>query len=105
MLTGKKKEAGQLLSRIIHPQKPETLKFAAEVYSDAGKYKLAEKYQDLYLKTSPAQVPQAYGFLGDIRLSRGDKVNARRAYQKGLDALLDQTSRAAPAPPSQAGKF
>lgn len=69
---------------------PALAKLAAEVYSAAGEYRTAEKYQKLYLASNPEELPQAWGFLGDLRLSRGDKTNARRAYERGLNELLQR---------------
>jgi predicted negative regulator of RcsB-dependent stress response len=65
----------------------------AQVLATSGYYKEAEKWQQRYVATRPSDLPQAYGFLGDVRLSRGDRVNARRAYQKGLDSMMHSISR------------
>jgi tetratricopeptide (TPR) repeat protein len=83
----RQKEAEAILHSLLGHTEPEVLKLAAEVYTAARKYRLAEQYQKRYLATNPPELHKEYGFLGDIRLSRGDKVNARRAYQRGLDHL------------------
>lgn len=92
---GKTAEAKQVLALYEDDPNPEILKLSAMVYNAAGDYRTAEKYQKRYLETRPKELPQSWGFLGDILLSRGDKLNARRAYQRGLNEMLADIARQA----------
>jgi tetratricopeptide (TPR) repeat protein len=92
---GKTAEAKQVLALYEDDPNPEILKLFAMVYNAAGDYPTAEKYQRRYLATRPKEMPQSWGFLGDILLSRGDKLNARRAYQRGLNEMLADIARQA----------
>jgi predicted Zn-dependent protease len=90
---GRTKEALAILEKFRASPRPETMKLMAQVLATAGRYKEAEEWQLRYLRSTPTDLPQAFGFLGDVRLSRGDKVNARRAYEKGLEAMLKEVSQ------------
>lgn len=85
---GKSKESMAILERFRTKPTPETMRLMAQVLATMGRLKEAEEWQMRYLRSAPADLAQAYGFLGDVRLSRGDKINARRAYEKGLETLL-----------------
>lgn len=91
---GQPKEAIRLIQPWIkNSVDPQMAKLAAEVYSSAGQHRTAEKFQQMYLASKPGDLPQAWGFLGDIRLSRGDRVNARRAYERGLNEMLQNSDQ------------
>lgn len=97
---GKTREALALLEKFKNNPNPETMRLMAQVLSAAGRLKEAEEWQMRYLHSNPSDLPQAFGFLGDVRLSRGDKLNARRAYRSGLQAMLQEvSSRTPPAAP------
>lgn len=84
---GKAAEARALLAPFLRDPTPPVLKLAAEIAEAAGDHRNAEKYQLAYLaalKTAPAT---DWGALGDIRLSRGDRTGAKRAYAEALRRL------------------
>lgn len=88
--TGNRKDALALLRGIEEGANPDVLKRLAQVYSAAGDARRAEQLQRRYLATRPVDEAQAWGFLGDLLLTAGDRANARRAYQRGLDHLRTQ---------------
>ena len=63
---------------------------AAQVYSALGDFQEAEQLQFRFLKSGPqaAEAPQAWGFLGDLRLVQGDRRGTKRAYQTGLNEMF-----------------
>lgn len=86
-------EAQQLLAPFLREPTPAILKLAAEIASAAGDHRSAEKYQLAYLdavRTAPAA---DWGALGDMRLSRGDRTGAKRAYSESLRRLLAQLTK------------
>jgi predicted Zn-dependent protease len=90
---GRMKEAEVVIRpHLTHPT-AEILKLAAQVYAEMGQYKTAEEYQRQYLATAPVERGEAWGFLGDVLLSRGDKVNAHRAYEQGLNEALKTAAK------------
>jgi tetratricopeptide (TPR) repeat protein len=88
--SGRSKEAIEILDVFLLKPTPEILGLAAQVFAEGRDYRRAEHYQRLYLATSPLRQPQAWGFLGDILLSRGEKNQARAAYEKGIAAYRRQ---------------
>lgn len=89
--TGKIKEAIEIITPHLNSRDPEVLKLAAQVFAAAGEHRKAEMFQRAYLATLPKELPQAWGFLGDIYLSRGSKIEAKRAYKRGLQELIQNT--------------
>lgn len=85
---GRSKEAAKILEPFLEKPSDETLALAAQIFSEAGNYKSAEEWQRKFIAKNPSA--RAWGFLGDILLSRGDKINARRAYQKAADAMVKE---------------
>lgn len=86
-------EAQQLLAPFLREPTPAILKLAAEIASAAGDHRSAEKHQLAYLdavRTAPAA---DWGALGDMRLSRGDRTGAKRAYSESLRRLLAQLTK------------
>ncbi len=86
-------EAQQLLAPFLREPTPAILKLAAEIASAAGDHRSAEKYQLAYLdavRTAPAA---DWGALGDMRLSRGDRTGAKRAYSESLRRLLARLTK------------
>ncbi len=88
-LAGRVKEAIENITPHLNTRRAEILKLAAQVFSAGGEHRKAELFQRAYLATDPEELPQARGFLGDIYLSRGSKIEAKRAYTRGLQELLD----------------
>jgi tetratricopeptide (TPR) repeat protein len=86
-LTGRYKEALPFVPLIEKGADKERFHLLAQIHSAAAKYKLAENYQKQYIALQPDDLPQAWGFLGDIYLSRGEKTLAKRAYQRGLEEI------------------
>lgn len=90
---GRTKEAKAVLAPFLGEPTPEVLKLAAEVFAAAREYREAERWQRMYLETNPPERHKAVGFLGDVLLSRGDRVNARVAYTRALDILLTDITK------------
>jgi predicted Zn-dependent protease len=84
---GRVRDAEALLEPLLDQPSAEILHLAAQVYAAGRQHKKAEQYQRRYLALLPVKPAQAWGFLGDILLARGDKTNARRAYRRGADQL------------------
>ena len=83
-------EANHLLAPFLREPTPAIWQLAAEIATAAGDYRSAEKHQLAYLaavRTAPAT---DWGALGDIRLSRGDRTGAKRAYAEALRRLSAQ---------------
>lgn len=87
-MNARPKESAKILEPFLANPTEETLTLAAQIYSEAGDYKTAEDWQRRVVERFPSA--RAWGFLGDILLSRGDKANARRAYQKGVDLMVEK---------------
>ncbi len=87
-VVGKNKEALEILTPHLNSRQPEVLQLASQVFSAAGEHRKAEMFQRAYLATEPKELPQAWGFLGDIYLSIGSKIDAKRAYKRGLQELI-----------------
>ncbi len=83
-------EANRLLAPFLRSPTPPILKLAAEIAEAAGDHRAAEKYQLAYLEAVRSAPAQDWGALGDIRLSRGDRTGAKRAYAEALRRLLAQ---------------
>lgn len=84
LLRGHPKEAKQVLAPFLAAPTPAVLKLAAEIASSAGDHRNAEKYQAAYLSAMRNASATDWGALGDIRLSRGDRIGAKRAYAEAL---------------------
>ena len=87
---GKLKQAEKVILPYLAQPSRDMLKLAAQVYAAAGQYRTAEKYQLQYLANLRQGRAEAWGFLGDIQLSRGDKQLSRRSYHRGLTELLHE---------------
>ncbi|MCF7763721.1 MAG: tetratricopeptide repeat protein [Verrucomicrobia bacterium] len=87
---GKARQAETLIAPFLKDATPETSRLAAQVYSALGDFQEAEQLQFRFLKSGPqaAEAPQAWGFLGDLRLVQGDRRGAKRAYQTGLNEMF-----------------
>lgn len=83
-------EAGRLLAPFLRAPTPAMLQLAAEIATAAGDYRSAEKHQLAYLAAVRAAPATDWGALGDIRLSRGDRTGAKRAYAEALHRLATQ---------------
>lgn len=84
LLRGHPKEARQVLAPFLLKPTPAVLKLAAEIATAAGDHRNAEKYQSAYLAAARNAPATDWGALGDIRLSRGDRIGAKRAYAEAL---------------------
>ncbi len=83
-------EASKLLAPFLVQAAPSTIKLAAEIAEAAGDHRAAEKYQLAYLDAERIAPPTDWGALGDIRLARGDRTGAKRAYAEALRRLQAQ---------------
>lgn len=93
LTTGRAVEANQLLKPFLIKPTPAVLRLSAEIATSAGDYGNAETYQLAYLEKSPQASPADWGALGDIRLSRGDREGAKRAYAEALRRLHAEIRR------------
>lgn len=93
---GRTKEAKALIEPFLADATPDVLRLAAQLYSAVGDYKTAEIYQRRFLRSppQPSEMPQAWGFLGDLLSVRGDKRTAKQAYRKGLDEMVRMAASA-----------
>ena len=87
---GRPAEAGQLLAPFLANRSPSMLKLGGEIAEAAGDHRAAEKYQLAYLDAVRGAPSAEWGALGDIRLARGDRVGAKRAYAEALRRLQAQ---------------
>ncbi len=86
---GRKDEVLVLLEPILESdQKEKAYELAALVYTELGDFEKAEKYQIAYIKSGKRNNYYGLGFLGDIRLSRGDDTGSERAYRSSLFAMI-----------------
>lgn len=83
------RKALKILKPVLDTRDPGLLKILAQVFAASRLYKEAEIYQRKYIQSEPPDLAQAWGGLGDILLSVGNTVHAKRAYQRGLDILID----------------
>lgn len=90
LLRGHTREAHALLAPLLRRPTPALLKFAADIATAAGRHRDAERYQLAYLAALPAAASSDWSALGDIRLSRGDRTGAKRAYAESLRRLHTQ---------------
>lgn len=95
MTTGRAEEAGQLLAPFLRQPTPAVLRLSAEIASIAGDYRNAEAYQLAFLERNRDAGPTDWGALGDIRIARGDREGAKRAYAEALRRLHGQIRRKA----------
>lgn len=79
--------AQRLLAPFLREPTPPVLKLASEIAEAAGDHRAAEKYQLAYLAALQAAPAADWGALGDIRLARGDRSGAKRAYAEALRRL------------------
>lgn len=84
LLRGHPNEAKQVLAPFLAAPTPPVLKLAAEIATAAADHRTAEKYQAAYLAAVRNAPATEWGALGDIRLSRGDRIGAKRAYAEAL---------------------
>ncbi|WP_438483585.1 tetratricopeptide repeat protein [Oleiharenicola lentus] len=96
LTTGRHVEANQLLAPFLIKPTPEVLRLSAEIATNAGDYKNAETYQLAYLDTVKTAGATDWGALGDIRLSRGDREGAKRAYAEALRRMHGQIRAKSP---------
>lgn len=98
-LQSKNKEAEKLLKPLLREGTAEAWRLAADVAVQLGDYGKAETYQNNYLKLVDPIAATDWGALGDIRLSRGDRIGSKRAYTRALReiqlSLLSEPSREA----------
>ena len=83
-------EAHRLLAPFLREPTPAIFQLAAETAEVAGDHRAAEAYQLAYLEALPTASANDWGALGDIRLSRGDRTGAKRAYAQALLRLHAQ---------------
>lgn len=88
--TGRAREARTLLAPFLVAPTPAVLRTAAEVAAAAGDARAAERYQLAYLAATKDAPPTDWGALGDIRLSRGDRTGAKRAYAEALRRMQSE---------------
>lgn len=69
------------------------LKLKAQFLAAAGKFRDAEEMQKQYLESKPSDLAKAFGFLGDLRLSRGNRIEAKRAFERGLNTMLEEANK------------
>ena len=81
---GRSREAQSMLVPLLATDQPEAWRMAAEVATSIGEHGDAERYQLRYLTLVAPGTARDWGALGDIRLSRGDRIGAKRAYQRAL---------------------
>jgi len=93
---GNAKDARALLEPLLRTPTPPVLRLAAEVAQAAGDPRAAEKYQLAYLAALRPGSAADWSALGDIRLSRGDRTGAKRAYAEALRRLQAQIATTAP---------
>jgi tetratricopeptide (TPR) repeat protein len=93
ILRGHYAEARAVLAPHLEHPTPALLRLAAEVAYATGDFRLAEKYQMQLLAVSPLASPPDWTTLGDIRLSRGDRIGARRAYSEALTRMKSQLAQ------------
>ncbi len=84
MLQRRTAEARQLLAPLLVDPTPPVLRLAAEISEASGDHRASEQYQSAYLAAVGDAPATDWGALGDIRLSRGDRSGARRAYAEAL---------------------
>lgn len=84
---GKHEAAQLLLEPLLVEGSAQAWRLAADVAIQMGEYVNAEGYQVKYLALVSPALPTDWGALGDIRLSRGDRVGAKRAYTRALREL------------------
>ncbi len=94
---GLAKDARSLLEPLLRVGGAPILRLAAEVAQASGDARAAERYQLAYLAAIRAAPASEWSALGDIRLSRGDRTGAKRAYAEALRRLQAQISQTPPA--------
>ena len=89
-LRQKGSEAVALLKPLLQSGGPERMKLAAEVFSNLGDYREAERYQSRYIEVADPVVAADWGALGDIRSSRGNFRGAKDAYRKAVQVFQER---------------
>lgn len=92
-IMGRAKEAKEIVEPYLARPTRQILRLAAQVFGDAGDTQAAENLQKRYLASNPRDIPEAWGYLGDIMLTRGDRTNAKRAYRRGAEEMLKRVSQ------------
>lgn len=77
-------EARQLLAPLLADPTPPVLRLAAEISEASGDHRAGEMYRTAYLAAVRNAPAVDWGALGDVRLTRGDRAGARRAYAEAL---------------------
>lgn len=90
LLQGRTAEARALLTPLLQAPSPAILRIAAEIAQASGGHLTAEKYQLAYLAAQRTAPALDWSALGDIRLSRGDRTGAKRAYAEALRRMQAQ---------------
>ncbi len=89
-------EADRILEPYLAAPTAATWQAAAQVASAAGDHRRAENYQQAFLDATPEATAADWGALGDIRLSRGDREGAKRAYAEALRRLHRRIAQGGP---------
>ncbi len=96
---GNTAEASRVLQPFLAEPTPTALRLVAQIAGAAGDHRTAEKYQLAYLDAVQSATATEWGALGDIRLSRGDRTGAKRAYAEALRRLQAQIVQSQGSPP------
>jgi len=81
---GKTRQARSVLQPLLKNPTPAILKEAAQIYTELGDYKEAERLQIRLMELSGKAGFQDWSYLGDIRYSAGSHSAAHRAYRQAL---------------------
>jgi lipopolysaccharide biosynthesis regulator YciM len=96
LTVGRHADARRLLAPFLREPTPAILRLAADVAAAAGDQRAAETYQAAFLAASAEAPAPDWGALGDIRLSRGDRIGAKRAYAEALRRMHADLRREGP---------
>ncbi len=97
-LRGRAKDTKALLAPLLREPTPPILRLAADIAQAAGDHRAAERYQVAYLAARRSAPATEWSALGDIRLTRGDRAGAKRAYAEALRRLQAQIASQATTP-------
>jgi tetratricopeptide (TPR) repeat protein len=81
---GKINRAQAVLKPLLQNSRPDTLREAAQLYADMGKFNEAEALQKRFLQFAQQADFHDWSYLGDILSSSGNRAGASRAYQQAL---------------------